>query len=108
MSLTIRDAVSTHCLVPSSNRMIRHKIRLVASIIGAGMGLSFLYYGYVHFFTHKIYPFNTFLFITEDRFSDYWEPLKFCSTLDPYRNHASNYLPLANVLFYILSKTYKI
>lgn len=84
------------------------RLALISKIIlwglVAGVLFNFVLQG---FFLHKDYPYNTFLFLPSDRYNDFYKMVELCKTMNPYFVPSylfnSNYLPLANVFFWLFS-----
>ncbi|MES2133317.1 MAG: hypothetical protein V4506_13300 [Bacteroidota bacterium] len=84
------------------------QLKLIANIIFFGLLAAVIY----HFFYQdgmlkKPYPANTFLFLQSDRFNDFFNMREWCKNMNPYFDPTylgnSNYLPIANVFFWIFS-----
>jgi hypothetical protein len=80
-------------------------IRTISIIVFCGIFFAIIRSYFGDYLFHS-YPKNTFLFIPEDRFADFYNMVLICSQNNPYFNaepFASNYFPFANLVFYILS-----
>ena len=84
------------------------QLKLIANIIFFGLLAAVIY----HFFYQdgmlkKPYPANTFLFLQSDRFNDFFNMREWCKNMNPYFDPTylgnSNYLPIANIFFWIFS-----
>lgn len=65
-------------------------------------------YRYVGGYYHGLgYPYNTFLFLPQDHFMDFYNPLRYNRLLEPYSApFAMAYLPFAHSIMYILSRLF--
>lgn len=66
---------------------------------------AFKNYIFTHY-CHLDYPLNTFLFRPEDRFNDFFNVINACKENSPYLTPywlKSNYFPVGNTIFYLLS-----
>ncbi len=84
------------------------KIKLIVKIIFWGFVSAFVFnFIYQGIVLHKEYPYNTFLFLQTDRFNDYFNMREWCKNMNPYFDASylgnSNYLPIANVVFWLFS-----
>ncbi len=84
------------------------KLKNIISIILWGFIIAVVYHFFIQgFLLHKEYPHNTFLFLSQDRFNDFYNMLPICRKLNPYFEtvhfFTSNYFPLLNVLFWMFS-----
>lgn len=81
------------------------KLRTISIIVFLGVffGIARSYFGDAA--THS-YPYSTFLFYPPERFSDLFNMILVCRENNPYLTtepFASNYFPVANIFFFILS-----
>lgn len=76
------------------NKLKERRIRYIALIVILGFAASFLYHAYYQgFVLHKGYPYNTFLFRPEARFSDFFQIIR--------QSREISYLPFVNILIYL-------
>jgi len=73
--------------------------------------LAFIFHAFKNYlFSHYFnagYPLGTFLFRPEDRFNDFFNMINICKDNNPYMTDyffQSNYFPLANTFFWLVSK----
>lgn len=74
---------------------------LLAFVFFAFKSYAFSYY------LNAGYPLSTFLFRPEDRFNDFFNLINICKDNNPYMTNyffQSNYFPLANTFFWLVSK----
>lgn len=79
------------------------KIYILSFIILVGLGFSVGYHYYYGFIKGQPYPYNTFLFLPDARFSDFFDVIRDSHSLDPYLNYNSAQYPFLIVLGYIFS-----
>ena len=80
------------------------KVRLVVTIIGIGMFLSLLYYFILNNYWGVEYPHNTFLFLSEDNFMDFYNVNYFVDDFSPYSSNKNiSYPPFALLIAYPFS-----
>lgn len=82
------------------------QLKMLSLIVFVGMffGLIRSYFG--SYLNNDVYPYNTFLFAPSDRFNDLFNMINICLHNSPYITNyafASNYFPLANTFFFLLS-----
>jgi hypothetical protein len=81
-------------------------IALIAGITLIGFILASVFHYLMGTIGHLGYPYNTFLFLPEDQFNDFFNMIQICRKNNPYfetYSFVSNYYPFANVLFYLFS-----
>jgi len=84
------------------------QLKLIVKVIFWGfigaVVFNFIYQGII---LNKPYPQNTFLFLQTDRFNDFFNMREWCKNMNPYFDHTylgnSNYLPIANIIFWLFS-----
>ena len=82
------------------------KIRVIATIVFAGVCFAMLRAYLGDYLSHGQYPYNTFLFDPADRFNDLFNVIAICRDNNPYFvnfKFTSNYFPMANSFFYLFS-----
>jgi cbb3-type cytochrome oxidase subunit 3 len=85
----------------------RHKIQFIGLIILVGFFSAVCWHYILGVYCRWPYPFDTFLFLPEDKFNDFFNPCNFCRHNNPYFEDyfiTSNYFPLTNVIFYLFSR----
>jgi len=75
----------------------RRKLHLAVTILTAGMAVALAWHGWQGWILGKAYPYNTFLFLPEVRFTDLIEVLKCANSPSPY-DHGS-YFPATYLAF---------
>ena len=82
------------------------KIKLLVLIIIAGFVCAVVFHS-VNNFMGRGYPYNTFLFRPDDRFMDFFNPLRGSFDLDPYNpariNFIGGYLPFGYFVSFVFS-----
>lgn len=85
----------------------RDRVRLLASIILAGFLAAVIFHGTLGLLFNADYPRNTFLFRPDDRFNDFYNPLRGSFDLDPYNpdriGYIGGYLPFGYFMTYLFS-----
>jgi len=83
------------------------KLSLLIIIIVVGFSISVLYHYAQGAYFGKPYPYNTFLFGPNDRFNDFYNPVRESADLDPYRPDKSTsmgaYAPFGYFVAYLFS-----
>jgi len=81
------------------------QLRLLLIIVISGYVIAALYYYYEGVYLARSYPYNTFLCVPPDRFTDFDNMILMCRHLNPYNDYTkSGYPPLANLIYYFFSK----
>ena len=85
----------------------RDRVRLLALIILGGLVAALIFHGVMRFGLQTGYPQNTFLFRADDRFNDFYNPLRGSFDLDPYNpdriGYIGGYLPFGYFITYLFS-----
>jgi len=85
----------------------RNKVRLLGLIILGGLVAALVFHGVMRFGLHTGYPQNTFLFRADDRFNDFFNPLRGSFDRDPYNpdriTFIGGYLPFGYVVAFLFS-----
>lgn len=81
------------------------KIYIFTFIILLGLGFSVGYHYYYGVLKGKPYPYTTFLFLPDARFSDYSDVIRDSHSLDPYLEYKSAQYPFLIILGYLFSLT---
>lgn len=76
-----------------ANNLKRKRINYIALIISIGFAASSLFHSFQGFILHRGYPYNTFLFRPEARFSDFFQIIR--------QSREISYLPFVNILIYL-------
>jgi hypothetical protein len=80
------------------------KLRLLLVIVAFGDLLAAAYYFWNSAYLGRGYPYNTFLFLPRERFSDFENMVIMCRDLNPYHDGTqSGYPPFANLFYYLFS-----
>ena len=79
------------------------KITILSLMILVGLGFSVAYHYYFSVIKGLAYPYTTFLFLPEDRFSDYRTVTRDSYTLNPYLQYKSAQYPFLIILGYLFS-----
>ena len=83
-----------------------NKINLIGSMILLGFVADAIYHYIMICFANYDFPYTTSLFDPLDRYNDYFNVCTIVQGLNPYLGEnmfPSNYLPFANILFYLFS-----
>lgn len=84
------------------------KIELLVLVIFTGFICAVVFHLANHFMGRG-YPYDTFLFRSDDRFMDFFNPLRGSSDLDPYNpariNYIGGYLPFGYLVSFLFSLT---
>ncbi|EKE02629.1 MAG: hypothetical protein ACD_20C00350G0007 [uncultured bacterium] len=82
-----------------------NKISVISLIIVIGFVLSIFYHYILGVYLNLGYPFNTFLFIPQDRFMDFFNACTASRDLNPYlqTDILVNYFPFAFVIIYLFT-----
>ena len=82
------------------------KMKLLVLVVIAGFVCAVVFHS-VNNFTGRGYPYNTFLFRPDDRFMDFFNPLRGSFDLDPYNpariNFIGGYLPFGYFVSFVFS-----
>ena len=84
----------------------RQKWRLAVSILVAGMVLALVYHGWEGFVLKRGYPYDTFLFQPDARFSDFTDTILYVKTGAPYQlpGGQNNHFPADYLIFTAFAK----
>jgi len=79
----------------------REKLRLALGVLAVGWLISILYHGWQGWALGRGYPDNTFLFLPQDRYSDFTIPYRMAMTGAPYHysGGGANYFPGIFLIF---------
>lgn len=81
------------------------KVKVALLVVLIGYGIAAVYYYWQAVYLGRGYPYNTFLSIPQDRFTDYDNMILMTQNLNPYHDHSrSGYPPFANLFFYMFSR----
>jgi hypothetical protein len=82
----------------------RRKLRLALIIIATGLIVALIWHGWMGWGRGLGYPYNTFLFFPDFRFTDFTEYFGYARTFDPYRGPLGrcNNMPASYLLLYPL------
>ena len=82
------------------------RLKLLVLIIAAGFICAIVFHS-VNNLAGRGYPYNTFLYWSDDRFMDFFKPLLGSSDLDPYNpariNYIGGYLPFGYLVSFLFS-----
>ena len=83
------------------------KLRSITLIILAGFVIAIIYHSIMRFYFHMGYPYNTFLFRSDDRFMDFFNPVRGSFDRDPYDpdriNFIGGYFPFGYFITFLFS-----
>lgn len=80
---------------------VSEKLFWLFSIVSTGYLVAFIYYYHNGIYLGRGYPYNTFLFLPEYRFTDFDDMMLMVKNLNPYHDHShSSYPPFANLFLY--------
>jgi hypothetical protein len=86
----------------------RDRVRLLASIILVGFLAAVAFHGTLRLVFHAGYPQNTFLFRPDDRFNDFYNPIRGSADRDPYNPdrilYIGGYFPFGYLVTYLFSR----
>jgi len=89
---------------PSSIENIWHKLSRILVVVAFGDLIAAVYYFWNSVYLGKPYPYNSFLSVPWDRFTDYDNMILMCRNLNPYQDFSrSGYPPFANLFYYCFS-----
>lgn len=83
------------------------KIEVLILVIVVGFALAVGFHYFQGFYLGKPYPQNTFLFRPDDKFNDFFNPVRGSEDLDPFRpdkiTYMGGYPPFGYLLAYLFS-----
>ena len=82
------------------------KIHYLSAIVLIGFVAAIFFHYIMGVYLGLPYPYNTFLFIPQDRFNDFFNMYNLSINLNPYFEEyfiKSNYFPFANFIFYLFT-----
>lgn len=80
------------------------KLQVILFIMFVGFLIAGIYYYWQTVYLSRSYPYNTFLCVPWDRFTDYSNMVLMCADLNPYHTGSqSGYPPFGNFFFYLFS-----
>ena len=83
------------------------KLNILCSIVVVGFGIAVLFHYLMGVYFKLDYPYNTFLFRSDDRFNDFFNPLRGSYDRDPYNpariNFIGGYFPFGYMVSFLVS-----
>ena len=76
----------------------QQKLWLALKIMGTGMILALIWHGIQGWVLGRSYPYNTFLYIPSERFSDFTYPVVYTTLPTPYLSRYADYFPLTYLI----------